>query len=49
MTTKKMTENLNEDFDWTDDDLDNYPTPGLDEEYEEFLEAIGEDPWGCKW
>lgn len=51
MKDNKLTIELeNDDDDWTvDDDDPYYGLPGIDPEYEEWLEAIGEDPWGGHW
>ena len=51
MKDKKLTIELeNDDDDWImDDDDPYYGLPGIDPEYEEWLEAIGEDPWGGHW
>ncbi len=38
-----------DDDDWIMDDDPYYGLPGIDPEYEEWLCAIGEDPWGGHW
>ena len=39
----------NEEWDIFDDDDDDHGFPGIDDDYEEFPDAIGEDPWGGHW
>ena len=57
MKDKQLTTELENDLyeesnddDWImDDDDPYYGLPGIDPEYEEWLDAIGEDPWGGHW
>ena len=51
MKDKQLTTELENDLykENNDDDDSYYGLPGIDPEYEEWMEAIGEDPWGGHW